>query len=197
MSEKNLLAKVEALLFVAGDVGFDLKQLSKTLKISLSELYEALQNLDLTYRNNCDSALRVRELGGRFVLTTKEQFGELLQKYANTAEANYLSKAALETLAIIAYRQPIARAQIDEIRGVNSSGMMQRLASYNLIVEKGRMEAPGRPIIYGTTPYFLNYFGLKSLSELPEIGGEVDIESAQENLLFKHYEGEKVNSYRR
>ena len=108
----------------------------------------------------------------RYKLVTKPALAELVKKYLNSNNITELTGAALETLAIIAYKQPITRIDVDEIRGVQSSSMIQRLQLLELIKENGRLDAPGRPILYVTTDKFLDYFGLESLDQLPELDEE-------------------------
>ncbi len=105
----------------------------------------------------------------RYRLVTKKAVTELVKQYFESPAMTELSSAALETLAVVAYKQPVTRIQIDEIRGVQSSGMLQKLLVLDLIKEAGRMDAPGRPIMYATTENFLNYFGIESLAQLPEL----------------------------
>lgn len=165
----NEISKLEALLFVAGESGIDLDQLAYLLQASTPEIYQMITQLKNKYENDSESALCILEAGNRFILSTKKTVADLLRSYARSPMGNSLSQAALETLAIIAYQQPISRMEIDEIRGVHSSGSVQTLVTRQLIEEKGRVEGPGRAILYGTTNYFMDYFGLKDLSELPDI----------------------------
>ena len=108
--------------------------------------------------------------------------------------SNRLSQAALETLAIVAYKQPITRSEVDEIRGVQSAGSVQKLAARQLIEEKGRVEGPGRAILYGTTEYFMDYFGLKDLEELPDIQSmeEELLEELPTDLFFDRYQETEI-----
>jgi segregation and condensation protein B len=167
-SPPKLLAAIECLLFVAGDQGIELAKLAKITMQSPAILKQALYDLEVKYQEDPFSALMLRSFGQRFYLLTKSQYAELIKSYANQTD-NFLSKAALETLAIIAYRGPIARSQIDEIRGVNSSRLIQKLLELRLIKDEGRLNAPGRPILYGITEEFMNYFGLTSLADLPDL----------------------------
>jgi segregation and condensation protein B len=186
---KSLIAELEALLFVSGEEGVEISQLSKATKKNILEVHRALAGLQQSYEKDSNSALNILEVGSRLVLTTKAELSYVLAEYSANAKAALLSKAALETLAIIAYKQPIARSQIDEIRGVSSSGSVQKLQLRNLIEEKGRMETPGKPILYGTTDYFMNYFGLKSFSELPDIRAmEKDFIESEVDLFSKMYD---------
>ena len=127
------------------------------------------------------------ETEAHIVLTTKKELAPLLKRYAQ-GTSNTLSQAAVETLAIIAYKQPITRVEIEQIRGVQVSGAVQRLSAHNLIEEKGRVEGPGRPILYGTTSYFLDYFGLKSLKELPDIQ-EMELSLKEDAPLDLFFDG--------
>lgn len=163
------ISELEAILFVVGDEGIGLEELSYLLNTKTAQTYEMIQILQKRYYEDSDSALHILEVGNHFVLTTKKEFAPLLKKYAQSPLSNNLSQAALETLAIIAYKQPLTRMEVDEIRGVQSSGSVQKLVARQLIEEKGRVEGPGRAILYGTTDYFMDYFGLKSLAELPDI----------------------------
>ncbi|MBO0432168.1 SMC-Scp complex subunit ScpB [Enterococcus sp. DIV0660C] len=161
------LSELEAILFVAGEAGIGSDELSYLLNIDKQELSELIVALEKKYQATLDSALHIFETEDHFVLTTKKELAPLLKKYAQ-GSSNTLSQAAVETLAIIAYKQPITRTEIEQIRGVQASGPVQRLVAHKLIEEKGRVEGPGRPILYGTTGYFLDYFGLKDLTELPD-----------------------------
>lgn len=167
--KKMKISELEAILFVVGDEGIGLEELSYLLNTKTAQTYEMIQILQKRYYEDSDSALHILEVGNHFVLTTKKEFAPLLKKYAQSPLSNSLSQAALETLAIIAYKQPLTRMEVDEIRGVQSSGSVQKLVARQLIEEKGRVDGPGRAILYGTTDYFMDYFGLKSLAELPDI----------------------------
>ncbi|WP_075491234.1 SMC-Scp complex subunit ScpB [Enterococcus thailandicus] len=161
------LSELEAILFVAGEAGIGSEELSYLLNVDKQDLAELILALEKKYQATLDSALHIFETEDHFVLTTKKELAPLLKKYAQ-GSSNTLSQAAVETLAIIAYKQPITRTEIEQIRGVQASGPVQRLVAHKLIEEKGRVEGPGRPILYGTTGYFLDYFGLKDLTELPD-----------------------------
>lgn len=161
--------KLEALLFAAGDEGVRLEELSFLIEQPAPNVYQLIQALNEKYQEDSSSSLNILELGNHFILTAKKEYAPILKKYAKSPIANRLSQAALETLSIIAYKQPITRMEVDDIRGVQSSGAVQKLAANRLIEEKGRVEGPGRAILYGTTEYFMDYFGLKSMEELPDI----------------------------
>ena len=188
----NKSSELEALLFVVGDEGIGLEELSYLLNLPTEAVYQLIQELQGWYQVSEQTALNILEVGNHFVLTTKREFAPLLKKYAQSPLANRLSQAALETLAIIAYKQPITRMEVDEIRGVQSSGSVQKLAARQLIEEKGRVEGPGRAILYGTTSYFMDYFGLKDLAELPDIQSmESELEEELPlDLFFDRYQEE-------
>ena len=167
--------KIEALLFVAGNEGLTLNELANMLNLPTSLTYEHVLELKKEYVESTDRALTILEVGSQFMLSTKKECEPLLKYYAQSAINQSLSQAALECLSIVAYKQPITRSEIEELRGVQSSGSVQRLVARSLIEEKGRVEGPGRAILYGTTDYFLDYFGLKNIEELP------DVEQLEEN----------------
>lgn len=183
------VSQIEAILFVVGEEGIGLEELSYLLELSTAKTYEALTALKERYASDQQAALNILEVGNHFVLSTKKVFAPLLKKYAQSPISNSLSQAALETLSIVAYKQPISRVEVDEIRGVQSAGSMQKLVARQLIEEKGRIDGPGRAILYGTTAYFMDYFGLKSLEELPDIQ-QMEEEIAEElplDLFFDRY----------
>ncbi|MCV2497897.1 SMC-Scp complex subunit ScpB [Melissococcus plutonius] len=165
----TMLGQLEAILFIVGNAGISLEEISILLDISTAKAYENLLLLKQNYQENTNSALMILETGNHFMLSTKTKYAPLIKKYAQSPISNSLSQAALETVAIIAYKQPISRIEIDEIRGVQSAGPIQKLVICQLIEEKGRLDGPGRAILYGTTDYFMDYFGLKNLEELPDI----------------------------
>lgn len=180
---------LEALLFVVGEEGMTLDELSYLLELETASTFQLIEDLKLKYQSQPDSALNILETGNHFMVTTKKEVAPLLKKYAQSPASNKLSQAALETLSIVAYKQPITRVEIDEIRGVQSSGAIQKLVINQLIEEKGRVEGPGRAILYGTTAYFMDFFALKSLEELPPIEGmEEELEAEMPfDLFFERY----------
>lgn len=164
----NKEAITEGLLFVVGEDGLTLNQLMDILEIEKEEVGTILGNLKEKYEKE-NSGIRLNFLGNTFKLTTKKEHKEYFQKLIENPESNTLSQAALETLAIIAYNEPITRIQVDEIRGVNSGQVIRKLVAKNLIKETGRSDAVGRPILYKTTSDFLDYFGLATIEDLPKI----------------------------
>ncbi len=181
----NLLAVLEGLLFVVGDEGLTLNQVMEILGIEKEEATELIHQLQEKYDQET-SGIRIHFLGNTFKLTTKKEHREYFQKLIETEESNVLSQAALETLAIIAYNQPITRIEVDEIRGVSSSQMIRKLVAKGLLKESGRSEAVGRPILYQTTSEFLDYFGLATIEDLPKM--EEFIETQQEESTMDLYQ---------
>ena len=164
----NLKAVIEGLLFVVGDDGLDLDEISKILEISKDETKELIKELQNDYQSS-DRGIRIDFLGDKLKLTTKKEHNRYYQKLLTTEDNNTLSQAALETLAIIAYNQPITRVKVDELRGISNNHIIRKLVAKGLIKEGGRSNMPGRPILYETTSEFLDYFGLSSIDELPDM----------------------------
>ncbi len=164
----KLKAVIEGLLFVVGDDGLDLDEISKILEISKDETKELIKELQNDYQSS-DRGIRIDFLGDKLKLTTKKEHNIYYQKLLTTEDNNNLSQAALETLAIIAYNQPITRVKVDELRGISNNHIIRKLVAKGLIKEGGRSNMPGRPILYETTSEFLDYFGLSSIDELPDM----------------------------
>ena len=163
------LAEIEALLFVAGEDGLRVRQLADLLSIPPTGVIQSLEKLAEKYRKDEDSSLALLETSNAYKIVTKQDFADLLREYSKAPINQSLSRAALETLSIIAYKQPITRIEVDEIRGVNSSGAISKLQIFDLIRENGKKEVLGRPNLYVTTDYFLDYMGINSLEELPVV----------------------------
>ncbi|MBB6444752.1 segregation and condensation protein B [Bacillus benzoevorans] len=180
---------VESLLFAAGDEGLSLKQIAEVLEIDSIIAESVLKDLLAEYNENEERGITIVALAGTYQLATKKEFSPYLKKLVESPHTSALSQAALETLAIIAYKQPITRAEIEEIRGVKTEGPLHTLMAKALIKEAGRAEGAGRAKFYGTTKEFLDYFGLKSIEELPELPEKVDDEYVQEeaDLFFDRF----------
>jgi len=166
-NQYNLLGKIEALLFVSSGL-ISVYQLSQALQVSEIEIEAGLNELDTHYKQN-GHGLRLMRVKTKVQLTTDPSISEDVETFLGLEATSTLSQAALEALAIIAYKQPVTRPEVDVIRGVNSDGVLRTLLSKGLIEELGRADTPGRPIYYGTSPEFLQYFGLESLDALPYI----------------------------
>ena len=192
-------AVLEGLLFVVGEDGLTLDQIEEVLELKEEEVKEVVNELKHSYESE-DRGLRIDFLGNRLKLTTKFEHREYYQKLLENPETNTLSQAALETLAIIAYNEPITRMQIDKLRGVGSSQMIRKLVAKGLVKESGRSDLPGRPILYETTNDFLDYFGLSNIKELPDMekyieASEAEIEE-EKDLYTSKYKEEKDNEKR-
>lgn len=183
MNSKTLLSKMEALLFVAGDDGMTAKQLATYLELDLMDVEAGLSELKSQYNETEERGITLKELAGTFQLTTKESVADTIQKLVENPTSNVLTNASLEVLAIVAYKQPITRAELEDIRGVKSERPLQTLVSRALIKEVGRADGPGRAILYGTTKEFLNYFGLKDIKELPALPDQ-QTDADQDTDLF-------------
>ncbi|MBN2385946.1 MAG: SMC-Scp complex subunit ScpB [Anaerolineales bacterium] len=161
----DLPARLEALLFVSAEPVTP-GQLAAALEVSTAAVEQGLQALEGELQTR---GLRLQRHGGRVQLTTAPEAAELIERFLGLEATSRLSRAALETLAMVAYQQPVTRPQIDSVRGVSSDGVMRSLLGKGLIQEIGRADGPGRPILYGTAPDFLQHFGLNSLGELPPL----------------------------
>lgn len=179
----SLSSKIEALLFVAGDDGLTIKQLSFLTESDEQELKQHLGLLEEKYEQN-DSGIMLKQLAGVYQLVTRPEMADTVQKLADNPTAQALSQASLEVLSIIAYKQPITRVEIEDLRGVKSEKALHTLSAKALVQEVGRAERTGRAILYGTTKEFLDYFGLQSLKELPPLPQEAADEEEQETDLF-------------
>ena len=177
--ELALSVKLEAMLFVAAEP-VTTAQLATALDIAPSVVERGLNELDAALAIR---GLRLQRNAGRFQLTTAPQLADLIERFLGLEATTHLSRAALETLAIIAYQQPVTRPQIDAIRGVNSDSMMKSLLHKGLILESGRADGPGRPILYSTTPEFLQHFGLNSILEMPSLAKPEEEEETHDEML--------------
>lgn len=183
MNKEGIL---EGLLFVVGDDGLTLKQISELLEEDIDTCKEILLSLKQAYEAD-NRGIRISYLGDAFKLTTKKEHKDYYQKLIVNPNTNTLSQAALETLAIIAYNQPITRIEIDELRGVNNTWLLRKLVAKGLIKEVGKSTMPGRPNLYGTTSDFLDYFGLSTIKDLPKIEPQEDKKASGDlfNSIYK------------
>jgi segregation and condensation protein B len=178
----RLEASLEALLFVAA-APVTVAQLAEALDQKQQDVENGLRALEKYY--NQERGLSLQWHAGRVQLTTAPAMAGLVEKFLGLEATARLSRAALETLTIIAYRQPITRPAIDSVRGVSSDGVLKSLLSKGLVQEVGRSEGPGRPILFGTTAEFLQHFGLSSLAELPEFERAEDAEQKVGDNILK------------
>ncbi len=184
------LGVLEGLLFVMGDEGIDLKSLCEIMNISDDDAKELLKQLKKNYEAD-DRGLRISYLGDAFKLTTKQEHREYYEKLVLNPGTNKLSQAALETLAIIAYNQPITISEVSEIRGVQCNQLIRKLVAKGLLKETGKSDLAGRPNLYATTSEFLDYFGLATLADLPKVESDVNIEEREEELFTSIYKDEE------
>ena len=178
-----MISSLEALLFAVGSEGLNKEELLNILEIEEKELDSLIDSLKTKYESE-ESGIELKVLGNSYKLVTKEKEKEYLKKLA-LETSNNLSESALETLAIIAYNEPITRIQIDDIRGINSTQMLRNLIAKGLIETAGKAEdTPGRPNLYKTTDFFLDYFNLSGINELPELDLD-EIEVLEDDDLYQ------------
>lgn len=185
----NLIGVLEGILFVVGDEGVTLNQICDILQTDKEEAKNLLLSLKKTYESE-ERGIRISYLGDAFKLTTKKEHKEYYKKLIENPESQTLSQAALETLAIIAYNQPITRVELDEMRGVSNTHMIRKLVAKGLIKEAGKSTMPGRPNLYATTSEFLDYFGLSSISDLPTFIKPEEKEDEEKDLFTSIYKEE-------
>ena len=180
---------LEGLLFVTGDDGLSLEDVVKLLEVSKDEALKLLEQYkkSLEFENR---GLKLVYLGNKYKLTTKEEHKKYYELLVDKTVSGSLSQSALETLAIIAYNEPITVGQIDEIRGVSSRDMVRKLLFKGLIDVAGKSDLPGQPMLYKTTK-FLDYFNLSSKDELPEINMNEEISEEEKDLFISRYKEEK------
>ncbi len=170
MNVKQLQATLEAILFAVGEP-IEISRLSQSLEVDEETLASVLENLSASLEER-NSGLCLLRLDDKYQLCTKSDFASEIRKVLEIKKNAPLSNAAFEVLAIIAYNQPVTKSFVEQIRGVDCSGVMASLCQKSLIEEKGRLDLPGRPLIYGTTPEFLRCFCISSLDELPSLPTE-------------------------
>ncbi|MER0123280.1 SMC-Scp complex subunit ScpB [Streptococcus sp. ZJ93] len=181
------LAEIEVLLFVSGEEGLTVRNIAEMLDLQPSAVMQQIEKLREKYQSDTQSGLAILESSNRYKLVTKKDYAELLRIYAKTPINQSMSRALLETLSIIAYKQPITRIEVDDIRGVNSSGAISKLQAFDLIRENGKKEVLGRPNLYITTDYFLDYMGINHLDELPDVS-ELDLVDEESELFVERKE---------
>ena len=177
MDNNEYLSVIEGMLYIYGDEGITIKDIADTLEITKKEAYELMDELLSLYASKTVKGVDICDFGGTY-------------KMVMTTSGRKLSKSALETLAIVAYYQPVTRIRIEEIRGVGCESMIRKLLAQALIKEVGREDSPGKPVLYGVTDEFMDAFNLKSLDELPELK-EIESEFDEEDIFNTKYQ-EKV-----
>lgn len=194
MKSQKLKSIIEGMLFLAGEEGLNAKQISEVTDQPVQTVQIAIEELQADLKK-ARRGIQVVNIAGGYQLSTIRAHAEYYERLAYSPSRSSLSQAALETLSIVAYRQPITRIEIEEIRGVKSERAIYTLVNKDLIQETGRAEAIGRPILYGTTKSFLDYFGLGNIRELPDASAfeNADDLEGETQLLFDRLE-EKVHS---
>jgi len=168
MDHDLYLGILEGLLFAVGDEGVSLTQLATVLELGHYEIEVLIGELRTRYED-AQYGLAISEMASVYKMVTKKDHASYFKKLLESPHQKTLSPAALEVLAIIAYKQPITRAELEAIRGVSNDSVMKKLLMFDLIEEAGRITAPGRPMQFQTTDAFLDYFGIKTIEELPEV----------------------------
>lgn len=180
LSNRDILkGRAEAVLFALGRA-VTLNELNIALETDVKEVKKVLSELMDEYEND-SRGLVIKCINDTYLLTTKAEYSNSIAKIINTPDKFKFTDAVLEILSVIAYKQPVTRSEIEEIRGVGCGNNLNRLIDYELIEEKGRLDTPGHPIIFGTTDKFLLTFGISNLTELPNISDEL-IERLNENI---------------
>lgn len=190
----NKEAILEGLLFVVGDDGLNLEQITDILEVSSDEAKETLASLRNRYQNE-EYGIQISFLGDTFKLTTKKEHKDYYKKLIETPGTNNLSQAALETLAIIAYKEPISIPEVESIRGVGSREIVRKLIAKGFLKEVGKSESLGRPTLYSTTSDFLDFFGLATKDELPKIDldtEDIAVSEISEDLYNLKYKEEEL-----
>lgn len=178
-------AKIEGLLFISGDEGISVGELSSITGFMKPAVLGILEQINDKYTHDHDCALTLLHSEDVYRLATKGSLAPTMKKYFEKPLTTPLTQALLEVLAIIAYRQPITRIEIDDLRGVQSSGSIQKLVARGLVTTHGRLDAPGKPFRYVTTSSFLDYFGLSDLSELPPLSAQMSIEDMDSDIFLR------------
>lgn len=185
MENKEYLEIIQGMLFLAGDDGLSVKQIASILEIDKKKATNLIDEIVEYYASNILQGIQLVNFGGKYKLSTNPSHFMYYQKMVEQSSAA-LSNAALETLAIIAYNQPITRTRIEDIRGVGCDSMIRKLAAKALIKEVGREDTPGMPILYGVTDEFMDAFSLTSLEELPDLADVVEMDH-QDDLFSTKY----------
>lgn len=184
MNGNEFVASLEAMLFAAGDP-VEPSKLSEVLNVQVEEVIKALGYLQAKYEEN-DGGLRIIRIDGKYQMCTCEEYSEQVRGLLEIKKNTPLSQAAFEVLAIVAYNKTVTRSFIEQIRGVDCSGPVSNLVQKGLIEEKGRLDLPGRPLVYGTTDRFLRCFSLNSLEDLPELPEEEEKKDDSQTSLFEN-----------
>lgn len=190
MNSNNVLAALEAMLFASGDP-VEPAKLAEVLDIDVENVIKMLGHLQAMYDER-EGGLRVIHIDGKYQICTREEYCEQVRGLLEIKKNTPLSQAAFEVLAIVAYNKTVTRSFIEQIRGVDCSGPVSNLVQKGLIEEKGRLDLPGRPLVYGTTDRFLRCFSLNSLDDLPDLPESVDSKDESQTSLFDDEKKEEL-----
>lgn len=190
MDNLNLEASIEGILFATGD-SVGIERLCEVTSTSKAAMRQTLEKMQKKYENDDSRGIKLVRFEDRYQLCTKSEYYDYIRAMNAKKGKVTISNAGLEVLSIVAYNQPVTRATVEFIRGVNSDGAMNRLIELGLIDEVGRLDAPGRPILYATTEEFLRCFSLESLKDLPEVDADIDVGEA----MGQYSQPEKLTDY--
>lgn len=192
-NKNNIIAKLEAMLFASGDA-VEASKLAEVLNLDLENVTKMLGHLEDKYDEN-ESGIRLVRIDGKYQLCTREEYADDVRALLEIKKNTPLSPAAFEVLAIVAYNKTVTKSFIEQIRGVDCSGSIANLVQKGLIEEKGRLDLPGRPLVYGTTDRFLRCFSLNSLDDLPDLPSTEDVEKiAKDNGQTSLFENEEKDT---
>ena len=178
MTNKEYKAVIEAILFTMGE-SVELEKIADTIELEKNKTKKLIEEMMKEWKEQ-GRGVAIIELDGTYQMCTRTEMYEYLIKIASQPKRRVLTDVLLETLSIIAYKQPVTKTEIEKIRGVKCDHAVNKLVEYNLVGEVGRLDAPGRPILFGTTEEFLRQFGVSSIEDLPEINAEKDEEFKEE-----------------
>ena len=190
MDKNEYLSVIEGMLYIYGDEGVTIKDVAEALEITKKEAYELMDELLSLYASKTVKGVDICDFGGTYKMVTLPQH-DVYYKKMMTTSGRKLSKSALETLAIIAYNQPITRAEVDELRGLASINMIRKLMAKDLVKISGKSNLPGKPNLYRTTSEFLDYFGLATISDLPDLPMDNGNDTDEQELFTSIYKEEK------
>lgn len=191
--ENNVIARLEAMLFASGDA-VEASKLADVLELDVESVTKMLGHLSDLYDER-EGGIRLVRIDGKYQLCTREEYGDDVRALLEIKKNTPLSQAAFEVLAIVAYNKTVTKSFIEQIRGVDCSGSIANLIQKGLIEEKGRLDLPGRPLVYGTTDRFLRCFSLNSLEDLPDLPATEEVEKiAKENGQTSLFENSDENN---
>ena len=184
----SLQGMIESFLFIAGDEGLTIKQLMTVTEQGESTVRNSLATMLQNYEEQIERGITLKKYGGSYRLVTKAKFADSIKRLLENPSPQSISKASLEVLAIIAYKQPVTRVEIDDLRGVKSEGPIHTLVARGFVMEMGRSEGTGRAILFGTTKLFLDRFGLASIEDLPPLIVKEEEDDGNTDLFMTQFQ---------